>query len=90
MKPKNEKISNQETTISSLLTQIDKLMMENMKMKQEVIYSCDECEFETNTRNNIREHRKSDHMSSSLSDCESDNAENDFNARPKFKCDRCC
>ena len=34
LKAKNEKISNQETTISSLLTQIDKLMMENMKIKQ--------------------------------------------------------
>ena len=84
MKAKNEKISNQETTISSLLTQIDKLMMENMKIKQEVIYSCDECEFETNTRNNIREHRKNDHESVSLSDCETDDDENDI-ARPRFQ-----
>ena len=58
----NEIINVQSKHISDLSFKIDVLMQENTKLKQRRIYPCDECNFDSEIRDKVLDHKQNEHQ----------------------------
>ena len=57
----SEIIKSQKIEISGLVVQIDILKMEKIQLKQDKVFTCEECDFEVNNRDTIINHKYTEH-----------------------------
>jgi hypothetical protein len=75
----NEIIDVQSEHISDLSFKIKILMQENSKLKQRKMYSCDECNFDSEIRDQVLDHKLNEHQEN----------ESDEEESPLYQCDLC-
>ena len=69
--------------INQLNTKIEILTNENVELKRRRVYACDECDFDSYSRNDIESHKNQEHQ------FEDNESESDEDESPIYKCDLC-
>ena len=83
LESKSETINEQNKKINELVFNLEILNKENIELKQKRIYACDECDFESYNRDNVKKHKYQAHR-----DDESE-SESEEDESPTFQCDLC-
>ena len=78
-----ETINEQNKKVNELVFNLEILNKENIELKQKRFYECDECDFESYTRDDVINHKYQAHRD------DENESESEEDESPTFQCDLC-